>query len=152
MEASPDLEQEIELARRAALSLLSRRDHACRELSEKLQQRGFSSLASKAVIEDFEQKNWLDDQAFALRFAVVKAERLYGPQRIAMQLRRLGVEDSLVQQAITEARVDWSELAEHCLHKRFSRVEDEDHRTSQKQQRYLYQRGYLPEHFERLFS
>lgn len=150
-EAQLNQDQEFELARRVAASLLSRRDHACRELSGKLRQRGFSSSTAKAVITDFKNKNWLNDRSFALRFATVKAERLYGPQRIAMQLKHLGIDDDLVQQAIAEAVADWQEMAEHCLRKRFAEPASKDLRKSQKQQRYLYQRGYLPEHFELLF-
>lgn len=70
------------------------------------------------------ERGWLDDRRFAQGFARQRAGRRYGRYRIARELRRRGVSDELIEEALAEvfpAEGDERALARQRLERRLSR-------------------------------
>ncbi|MGH9779040.1 MAG: regulatory protein RecX [Candidatus Acidiferrales bacterium] len=85
-----------------ALRALTRRAHSVAELRAKLLQRALPTASTAEILARLSERGWLDDRRFALGFARSRAARRYGRRRIAMELRRRGVTDELIEEALAE--------------------------------------------------
>ncbi|GGB51026.1 regulatory protein RecX [Oceanisphaera marina] len=125
-----------------ALGLLSRRDHSRLELSQKLRQRQFDVELIEQALDKLEQQQWLSDH----RFAVVQVRqhifKKHGPLRIRMELKRKGVNEAYIEQALAEEDPDWFELALVCYQSRFRNRDIPDIKEKAKRMRYLQSRGF----------
>jgi regulatory protein len=90
-----------------ALGRLARRDHSQAELIRALRDRGHSSDEVDAAIERLREKRYLDDAAFAERFA---RSRLLGHRvgrnRIRQGLRQRGVDRKVMEEGLRKALED----------------------------------------------
>ena len=88
-------------ARRIALDALSRSARTRGQLEALLERKGVSSEASGAVLDRFEEVGLVDDAGYAEAF-VESRHRLRGQggRAIAFELRRRGVADDLVADAV----------------------------------------------------
>jgi regulatory protein len=88
------------------------------------------------------------DARLAEAFVRSRVNRGQGPIKVKMGLRQKGVDDSLIEQAMAQAEVDWQALAIEIAAKKFAR-EDFGSKDSNltaklraKRQRFLQQRGF----------
>ena len=106
----------------AALRLLTRRDRSETELRQKLEQFGFSLAAINTAIEKCREYNYLDDSRYATERArsLMRNGRGVG-RKISLDLHRRGIEETLIQQAISTAEEEFSptNLLQEQLHRRF---------------------------------
>ncbi len=79
----------IKNAREAALALLSRRDHSCLELRQKLS-RHFAQDEITEVLDGLQQQGYLDDLRFACGYVRYAGGR-FGVHRLRGDLQRRGV-------------------------------------------------------------
>ncbi|MEA3545294.1 MAG: regulatory protein RecX [Thermodesulfobacteriota bacterium] len=107
----------------AALRLLTRRDRSETELRQKLEQFGFSLFTIDAAIEKCRKYNYLDDNRYATERArsMMRTGRGVG-RKIALDLRRRGVDDTIIQQALETAGDEFpaADLLREQLNRRFS--------------------------------
>ena len=83
-----------------ALKLIARRDHFRAELEEKLRRKGFEEGDIDAALERLDELALLDDEALAERFVEFRSvDRGWGPWRLANELRKRGVDQSLAERA-----------------------------------------------------
>ena len=87
----------------AALLLLSRRDHSCRELRIKLRQRGHCKAAVEWAVDRCLHFNYLDDRKYARRRTLMLRKKGYGPYRIRRDLLEKGVLEQLVAAALEDS-------------------------------------------------
>lgn len=80
-----------------AVSLLSRRDHSCRELFDKLKAKGFGLYAENAI-DKLSEQGFLDDERFAASYAheLIRLKN-YGKRRIEQELFRKGIERDIIR-------------------------------------------------------
>jgi regulatory protein len=78
-------------ARRAALAALARRAHTRRELEQKLGRKGFERAEIRILLDDLEERGWLDDAKTAIALASWRARTGRGRGRIASELAGKGV-------------------------------------------------------------
>lgn len=104
--------KEIAEAKRYCLRLLALRARSEKELSSRLEARGISSSASKEALELLKSKGVVNDLGFArewidsrLRTSPRSAEAL------REELRKKGIEESLIDRAISEKADDLDEKA-----------------------------------------
>jgi regulatory protein len=90
-------------ARDRAVRLIAVRDRSCHEVEARLLQAGFSPEVAAGAVEWLSSLGYLDDARFASRYAAEKAKSGWGSRRIAAELGRLGVERTLVGEAVAEA-------------------------------------------------
>ena len=108
-ETPPDNRQDLEYlasvtaARKKALDLLARRDHARGELRLKLLRREFDPDAVEQALAWIEWKGYLDDESFARRWV---GERLRkhpeGPMALEAGLRKKGIDATVIRRILGE--------------------------------------------------
>jgi len=94
-------EHALERARSIAWRALNRRDRTVAELRDRLAGKGVDAEVADAVLAELLEGGYLDDAAFAQRFAEDR-RRLdaWGRDRIARRLRELGVASPQVEAAL----------------------------------------------------
>ena len=98
-------------AKEAAIGYLSRRDHAEKELRQKLKTRGYSESDITEAIDFCQDYNWLDDARYAgmmMRNGIAKG---WGELRIKQEMKMKGVHGTIVCQIFEESDTDWYEQA-----------------------------------------
>ena len=92
-------------ARQRATRLLARRAYSEAGLRAKLLEKGFGASVVGCVIDEFRERRYLDDGAFAAGRARTLAEgRLYGDRRIFLSLRDKGVSEEEIRKALAGVR------------------------------------------------
>ncbi|MFO7528149.1 MAG: regulatory protein RecX [Marinobacter sp.] len=136
-------------ARAAALRLLARREHSRLELSMKLRQRRFNSGLIEAVLDEYEEQDWLDDDRFADVYARQRMDLGYGPLRILGELQQRGVHHTPeCLDAMTDE--DWCAVAIRLRERRFGLSDlQDDWDAKLKQGRFLNRRGFSAAQVER---
>jgi len=135
----------IDKLRAQALKLLARREHSRTELALKLQRRQWQLSQIEQVLDDFEERNWLNDQRFAEIFARQRRERGYGPLRIKADLHQRGIY-RVPAPSEEEGPIDWIGIATNALERRFGSQAGPDSEPDRnlwlKRARFLAQRGF----------
>ena len=124
------------------LSLLARREYSRQELKNKAKVKGFNSDLVEQIIEEFVRENLQSDGRFCemlIRSRIIKES---GPFKIRMELKQKGVEDSVIENAISEADCDWFEMAKSAASKKTSNWKSKDAAHKAKLMRFLQSRGF----------
>ncbi|WP_299599254.1 regulatory protein RecX [uncultured Microbulbifer sp.] len=133
-----------------ALDLLSRREHSCHELRQKLGKK--HPLGDfDAVLLRLQELNYQSDQRFAEVFCRSRVQRGQGPLRIRQELQLRGIPSPLLQATMDQLQeeVDWFELALEQLQRKFRRPIDpaldrlKQAKERARRQRYLAYRGFF---------
>ncbi len=137
----------------AALRILALRDHSSHELAQKLRQRFECDTESLALLfERLQALGYLDDLRFAQAFIRASIARGRGLQRIKHDLQTKGVEQALIEQALTEADVDWLQLASAQRIKKFGKLLPTDFKERARQSRFLAGRGFSTDTIRAVFQ
>lgn len=111
-----------------ALRSLARRAHGERELADKLLAKGAEPETVAQVMERCRELGLLDDKSLAEDFTRYRLNTSHhGPWRIKADLRRKGVAEETIQEAITTstAGLDLVALARETLDRRFGPPPDD---------------------------
>lgn len=127
--------------RRAAMDLLARREHGHVELTRKLRKRGAADELIEAALARLAQEGLLSEARYLESFVASRARAGYGPLRIREDLHQRGLARDAVEQALTQAGVDWREQLRNVWLKKFGELPG-DRREMAKQGRFLAYRGY----------
>ncbi len=109
--ASLQSEDTLEVAYQAALRLLGIRPRTRWEIQQRLERQGFDRSIIVGVIKRLEQSSLVNDSEFARLW--VENRTTFRPRShrmMAVELKRMGVEDDYIQGALKEGKQD-SELA-----------------------------------------
>ncbi len=127
--------------------LLGRRDYSSFEIRMKALKKGYSSELAETVIEKFQQKNYLNDEKFARKFANDKIRlNRWGPVKIKAKLSEKGIDYNLIEKVL-DSLSDDLELSKICVdlilkrRRHFIRESDEFKRK-QKIAAYLQRKGF----------
>lgn len=104
--------------RRAAMDLLARREHSRFELERKLLRRHPLGLIGEAIAR-LAEEGLQSDERFAESYVRQRVERGYGPLRIQRELQERGVEERVAANALKASEVDWAQVANQALEKKF---------------------------------
>lgn len=133
-----------------ALELLSRREHSCQELHQKLAAK-YPHADFDAVLLRLQELNYQSDQRFTEVFCRSRVQRGQGPLRIRQELQLRGIPSAMIQAAMDQLQdeVDWFELALEQVRRKFRRPVDPSAPREQqmkeraRRQRYLAYRGFF---------
>jgi regulatory protein len=104
-------------------------------------QRGFEPDAVRAALASLIDRRYLDDERFAERFVVLRAQRGQGPQRIRRELADLGLPAALVDTQL-QSHGQWPQLASQVLRRRFGPKAPGSWRDKARRARFLQYRGF----------
>ena len=136
--------------RRAAMDLLARREHGRVELTRKLRQRGAPDELIVATLERLAEEGLLSEARYLESFVASRARAGYGPMRIREELAQRGLPRPAIEQALSEAEVDWGEQLRELWQRKFAGQLPQDMREKAKQARFLGYRGFSQEQIGRL--
>lgn len=89
------------------MDLLSRRNHSAGELRRKALQKGYPEHHFDALIDDFRAKNFIDEQAYAIRLAdEMRTRKRWGDQKIRASLIQKGLPENIIEQALNATKTD----------------------------------------------
>lgn len=133
-----------------ALDLVSRREHSCHELIQKLNKRFPETLPIiEAVIEKLVANNILNDERFAEMYLNSRARKGFGPKKIEIELNSKKVDSLLIANAIAEYE-SWVENAKNELFKKFKGIKPTDYKSKMKQKQFLFNRGFNSQIIEQI--
>ena len=138
--------------RAKALELLARREHSRLELRQKLIQRGFSTDCIESALDQLAEEHLLDEARFAELYACGRADKGYGPLRIARELRERGVPEDQVAATLATLEDDWFAKLRDLHRKRFKSHIPADAAGRLQQTRVLRQHGFTLDQIKRLFE
>lgn len=127
------------------MRLLARREHAARELTDKLERRGFDTDAIEAVIERLAAEGWQSDQRFTEQFVRERVDKGEGPLKIRSALSERGVDSATADSVLAEFDGEWLERAQAVCNRRFGQEPPVSWHERARRARYLQQRGFSAE-------
>lgn len=128
--------------RLAAIRLLTRREHSCQELKQKLQHKGFAAELVEKVTDQLQQEGLLSDARFAENYLRSRSNKGYGPLRIQQELKQRGASEEIISATVIEDEPEWFDLARRVREKRFGKALPNSVPERMKQQRFLQYRGF----------
>ncbi len=132
-------------ARAAALEVIARKAVTKKCLCDMLKKRGYNADIVDAVTSDLFLLGYLDDAAFAIRYAQDAAEiKRHGPLRIAQDLQKKGVQKADIDAAIAAIDFENNGEIQALLTQKFRGADFHDQKMRQKAFRFLAYRGYTP--------
>ena len=124
-----------------ALRYLSQREHSRAELQRKLARHAEEAGEVARVLDELEQRGFIDHQRVADSVVHRKAARL-GALRIRQELRAKGIEPALVATALETIRATELERAREVRRRKFGEVHPADAADRARQARFLAARGF----------
>jgi regulatory protein len=140
------------LIRAKALELLARREHTRLELRQKLLQRGFPADHIEPALERLVEERLLDEARFAELYASARADKGYGPLRVARELRERGVAEDVVAATLGALESDWLPKLRELHRKRFKAQIPAEVAGRLQQTRVFRQHGFTLDQIKRLYD
>ena len=130
-----------------AYALLSKRDYSVAVMRKKLfdfahtnSSADFCEITIESIIDDLKEKNWLSDERVVSTYLNSKGN-LYGEKRIWFELKKIGIDDQVIEKILQAFEFCDYEKAQTLLGKKFK-----GHATSMKEKikrrDYLMRRGF----------
>lgn len=133
--------------RGAAFVFLGQREHSRRELLSKLADKfnlPVDAPELQQCLARLAADGYQSDERFAEMFVRSRRARGYGPVFIEQELRRRGLELSLVVESVRRGDTDWLSLASEVKRKKFGGGLVTAFQEKAKVARFLQYRGFLP--------
>lgn len=125
-----------------AIGLLARREHGAAELTKKLCSKGFALDDVQKALKMCQQLGYQDDGRFAEQKMRSRMAKGYGPERIRLELRQLGIDGDVIDTVLADETLDWLTQAHAVLQKKYGRIACDSIAIRQKQKQFLYSRGF----------
>ena len=133
-------------AYKSALKMLTRREHSCFELRQKLLKQDYLHDEIDEVLEALKQAGFQSDRRYVEMLIRARQNQGYGPVRIQHELSEKGVDSTLYSDLIIEDDEVWSELAREVREKKYGAESPEDFKAQAKQMKFLQYRGFSMRH------
>ncbi len=108
-----------------AIRYLARTDRTTAQVERYVQEKGASRTQGRAVVRELERRGYLNDQAYATRWAETRLSRHpMGRERLKAELLSRGFEESVTERALRQAyrSISEQELACQALEGRATRT------------------------------
>jgi regulatory protein len=129
--------------RARALRLLARREHSRLELERKLASHAESPEELVVLLDELVQRGWLSEQRVIEQ--VVHARRgRFGSERIWRELRKLGIAEELIAEALPEMKNGDLNAARAVWNRKFGKLPG-DIAERARQVRFMRNRGFSPD-------
>ena len=139
-------------ARKKAMDLLARREHARAELEQKLAAAGFDAEVTEQAVQRLVDEGLQSDRRFVESFVQSRIRQGKGPVRIHADLGQRGIAAGLVDEILQQAGEDWYALAREVRAKKFGPSPPAEFRDKARQMRFLQYRGFEPDQVQAAVS
>jgi regulatory protein len=123
-----------------AMRLLARREHSRAELRAKLLPYAQEGEDVEVVLDELEKRNWQSDERAAAQIVHAKRSR-FGAQRITHELRRKGIAEEMISEALPQLKETELKAAREVWQTKFGTL-PKDAKEKAKQARFLQSRGF----------
>ncbi|SHE61911.1 regulatory protein [Thermoanaerobacter uzonensis DSM 18761] len=125
-----------------AFKLLSRKMLTEKELSQKLEMKGFEENIIKSVIEKLKNYNYINDEVYTKLFIEQKINQLYSRRKIYYELVKKGISKELIQESLNNFYPEEKEveIIKKIIEKKLKSQEE-----TKKLKNYLYNNGFQVE-------
>jgi regulatory protein len=106
-------------ARNAAMRMLVHREFSVAELMDRLESRGYARPISQRVVQQLREEGLQSDSRFAEVYARSRLERGSGPMLLRAEMRARGLDETLIDEYVTQSHEYWVGLAVKAVGKRF---------------------------------
>lgn len=134
------------------MDLLARREHSYQELQRKLCVRFADVELVRTELDRLRDERLQSDERFAEAFLHSRAQRLYGPLRIRLELRERGVAEPIIVKVMQDSEIDWQGNLQMLVRSKFGRAAPADLKEKAKRLRFLQYRGFVGEDTRTLFD
>lgn len=141
-QADPVSAVDSRLIRDRAMNLLARREHGRLELQRKLVQKGFNADSVATVLDELSHEGLVSDHRYAESLVHSRIARGQGPLKIRAELSQNGIADSLIDEVMSDQKVDWWARAAEVRQKKFSSKAADTYDEKSRQGRFLASRGF----------
>jgi len=135
-----------------AIYLLAQREHSAKELKRKLLKAEFPVDEIEQNLVRLAEAGLQSDKRFSEVYTYSRSAKGFGCRRIRQELKERGVSSTYIDEALTQAKIDWFSLATSVRCKRFGEHCPDDFRDRAKQQRFLQYRGFTHEQIKESFN
>jgi len=141
--------QTRESVTKRAMDLLARREHSVYELRRKLDTRGLDPGLVDAAVTDLVDRGLVSDERYTETMVRSRRARGHGPLRIRADLKRNGVDGSVIDRWLDPDDPDWLNVMRRERSKKFGAGIPRDHKEWARQARFLQARGFSSEQIRR---
>ena len=134
--------------RKAALDLLSRREHTRQEISRKLSTKAEDASVLNDVLNSLQTERLQSDTRFVEAYVHIRFGKGYGPVRIKQELKERGVSVEEIFMALGAAEYDWFALAVQVKNRKFGETKTKEPKVKAQQMRFLQYRGFSSDHIK----
>lgn len=143
--------------RNAALGYLARREHSYKELLTKVTAKfPCSSDVVETALDELVESQLLSDHRFADVYIRSRLNKGFGPERIALELREKGVDQTIIKEGLNDSGIDWRDVAFNVWKKKFRLSTDElpalNYSEKSRQSNFLRYRGFRHHEIEAIFN
>ena len=128
--------------KKAAYSILARREYSQHELRQKLQLKEFACDDIEDVLAALDKQGIQSDFRFAESAMRARVNKGYGWAYICAELEQKGLTSDIISAVYESQPVDWFNVAEKAYEKRFADPVISDQKEKQKRIRFLQYRGF----------
>jgi regulatory protein len=143
-DSDPDFEGDrsaYQAALDSAVRSLGRREHGRRELEQKLLHKGHAPALVTRVLDVLAADNLQSDARYVEEYIRSRIRRGYGPIKIRQELSSRGIQESELEDELTESAEFWIKLAGDGLDRKFGGPPS-DRDGWNRQARFLARRGF----------
>lgn len=134
---------ELEKAKKIAANLISFKMYTCKEILQKLMQKGISNEVAEMVVGEFCRAGILDDAEYARAYIHDGVYvHMKGMFRIKQELIQKGVASTVIEKAVQESEIDAEDSLTEYVRLRFGDREFADRRELEKAKAHLVRRGF----------
>ncbi len=134
----------------AAMDLLARREHSCKELKQKLKKRFDDETIIDEQLDRLAEEGLQSDSRYAESFVRQRFNRGHGPLRIRQEMRQKGIPDSDIEIAMESEEYDWFTSAQSVMERKFGTESAIDIKEKARRTRFMQYRGFSLDHFREL--
>jgi regulatory protein len=128
--------------RSRALYWISRKEYSIKALYEKLEGICDDEIMVADLMEDFIQRDWVNNERFMASFTRLKMNSGLGQMRIKRELTQQGIKESDVNMYFEASEFDWFEQALNTYQKKYGDSPCEDYKERAKRFRFMQYRGF----------
>ena len=131
--------------------MLTRREHAEKELAHKLIARGYPRDEINELMQSLKSEGLQSDSRYTEAYIHSRVAKGYGPVRIQQELKERGIPPEMASACMEDEMFDWQELIAAARQKKFGDRPVKDYNDQAKQSRFLQYRGFTSEQIRELF-